>query len=162
MRRLILIPVVTFTLIWFAGGQEATNKAPNAEIEKEILKVDGERNQAMQKMDMATLDRLHADSFVFVNTKGRLLNKTEYMEEIRSGNLKFLTLEIVDYHFHVYGDTVVMNARANSVVEYHGQVNRRPRRFTSVYIKLQGQWRLVAHQATLIADEPSDSPPAVK
>jgi hypothetical protein len=145
--------MMTFALIWLARGQEVPHNASNAEIEKEILKVDGERNLAMQKRDMATLDRLHADTFVFVNTKGKLLNKTEYMEEIGSGNLKFLTLEIDDYHFHIYGDTVIMSARASSVVEYHGQVNRRPRRFTSVYIKLQGQWRLVAHQATLIADE---------
>jgi hypothetical protein len=48
---------------------------------------------------------------------------------------------------------VIMNGRANSVVEYHGVVNKKPRRFTSVFIKMQGQWRLVAHQATLIADE---------
>jgi hypothetical protein len=53
--------------------------------------------------------------------------------------------------FHVYGDTVVINRRANSVVQFHGTVNRVPRRFTLTYMKLNGEWRLIAQNETLIA-----------
>jgi ketosteroid isomerase-like protein len=153
MRRISLLAAFTVTLVWLVGAQATTGGQSPAEIEKQILEIEGERDQAMQKRDIATLDRLHADDFVFVNTRGQLLSKAQYLEDIRSGNLKFLTFEMGDYRFHIYGDTVIMNGRASSVVEYHGKVNRVPRRFTSVYVKLQGQWRLVAHQATLIAEQ---------
>jgi hypothetical protein len=153
MRNAILLTIVGLCLICGATTQEAASHKPDAEIQKEILAVDQARYDAMQKRDMAALDRLHADGLVFINTKGRLLNKAEYLEEIRSGNLKFLSVETDDYQFYIYGDTVIMSGRAKSVVEYHGMVNKKPRRFTSVFIKMDGHWRLVAHQATLIADE---------
>src|SRR5579863_329673 len=153
LRDAVLLAIAAIGVICSTSAQETVKHESDAEIQKAILAVDNERYEAMQKKDMAALDRLHADGLVFINTKGRMLNKAEYMEEIRSGNLKFLSVETDDYKFCVYGDTVIMNGRAKSVVEYHGVVNKKPRRFTSVFIKMQGQWRLVAHQATLIADE---------
>jgi ketosteroid isomerase-like protein len=152
LRVAALLAFMALGVICLASAQDAKSQS-DADIQKTILAVDNERYEAMQKKDMAALDRLHADGLVFINTKGRMLNKAEYMEEIRSGNLKFLSVETDDYTFCFYGDTVIMSGRAKSVVEYHGVVNKRPRRFTSVFIKMQGQWRLVAHQATLIADE---------
>jgi hypothetical protein len=153
MRNAILLTIVALSLICGASAQEAANHKADAEIQKEILAIDQARYDAMQKRDMAAMDRLHADGLVFINTKGRLLNKAEYLEEVKSGNLKFLSVETDDYQFRIYGDTVIMSGRAKSTVEYHGVVNKKPRRFTSVFIKMDGQWRLVAHQATLIADE---------
>jgi hypothetical protein len=153
LRDAVLLAIMALGVICGTSAQDAVKHESDAEIQKAILAVDNERYEAMQKKDMAALDRLHADGLVFINTKGRMLNKAEYMEEIRSGNLKFLSVETDDYKFCIYGDTVIMSGRAKSVVEYHGVVNKRPRRFTSVFIKMQGQWRLVAHQATLIADE---------
>jgi hypothetical protein len=153
IRNSALLAILALGMTSRAGPQDAVKPESDAEIQKEILAIDSQRYEAMQKRDMAALDRLHADGLVFINTKGRLLNKAEYLEEVRSGNLKFLSVDTNDYRFCIYGDTVIMNGRANSVVEYHGVVNKRPRRFTSVFIKMQGQWRLVAHQATIIADE---------
>lgn len=153
IRNAALLAMMGFGLICGAKAQDAAKHEASPELQKEILAVDNERYEAMKNRDMAAMDRLHANGLVFINTKGRLLNKAEYLEEVRSGNLKFLSVDTDEYHFYVYGDTVIMNGRANSVVEYHGVVNKKPRRFTSVFIKLQGQWKLVAHQATLIADE---------
>jgi ketosteroid isomerase-like protein len=152
-RNAALLAIIAIGLICGVSAQDTAKHEASAELQKEILAVDNERYEAMKNRDMTAMDRLHADGLVFINTKGRLLNKAEYLEEVRSGNLKFLSVDTDEYHFFVYGDTVIMNGRANSVVEYHGVVNKKPRRFTSVFIKLQGQWKLVAHQATLIADE---------
>jgi ketosteroid isomerase-like protein len=153
MRNAILLTIVALGMICGTSTQKAMAQRSDAEIQKEILAVDQERYDAMQKRDIAAMDRLHADGLVFINTKGRMLNKAEYIDEIKSGALKFLSVEIDDYHWGMYGDTVIMNGRAKSVVEYHGVVNKKPRRFTSVFIKMDGRWRLVAHQATIIADE---------
>ncbi len=153
IRNSALVAIMAFGLICGVRAQDMAKHEASPELQKEILAVDNQRYEAMKNRDMAAMDRLHADGLVFINTKGRLLNKAEYLEEVRSGNLKFLSVDTDEYHFYVYGDTVIMNGRANSVVEYHGVVNKKPRRFTSVFIKLQGQWKLVSHQATLIADE---------
>ena len=148
----LLLPFLALLLVGPARAQTAEHQADTT-IEKEILKVEEERDQALQKLDMATLDRLQADGLVVVTTGGQVLDKARYMEELRSGGLKFLTWEVNERRLHIYGNTVIVTGRASSVLEYHGKINRTPRRFTSVYVKLQGQWRLVAHQATLIAEQ---------
>jgi len=153
VREVALLAIMVLGVICSAFAQDSTKHESDAQTQKEILAVDNERYEAMKNRDMAAMDRLHADGLVFINTKGRMLNKAEYLEEVRSGALKFLSVETDDFHFYTYGDTVIMNGRAKSVVEYHGVVNKKPRRFTSVFIKMDGRWRLVAHQATLIADE---------
>lgn len=101
----------------------------------------------------AELDQIYADDLVFVTTHGALLAKAQRMEDLRSGNLKFISFGRDSYELHVYGDTVVMTGACNVRGDIPGKVNKVPRRFTNVYIKLGGQWRLVAHQATTISEQ---------
>jgi ketosteroid isomerase-like protein len=122
------------------------------EVEQEILKVEGERDQAIQTREMIALNRIYGDDIVIVNTRGRVLTKPQRLADFQSGDLHFLSFSQGDYKFHVYGDTVIMTGRADSVVEYHGKVNRIPRRFTFTYVKQGGHWRLVAQNETLIAE----------
>jgi|SRR6516225_7068215 hypothetical protein len=142
-----------------AGGPPTNGGNTNDNIEKEILKIDDEKDQAMQRYVASRgaeggsdLDRIYADDLVFVNTHGALLTKAQRLEDLRSGSLKFISFGRDSYSLHIYGDTVVMTGRATSEVEYKGKMNRVPRRFTNVYIRSSGQWRLVAHQATTITE----------
>jgi Domain of unknown function (DUF4440) len=140
-----------------AGQTDGANTI--ADIEKEILKIDDEKDHAMQRYVAShgeaggsDLDRIYGDDLVFVNTHGGLLTKAQRLADLRSGSLRFISFGRDSYSLHVYGDTVVMTGRATSYVVYQGKENHIPRRFTNVYIKLAGHWRLVAHQATTIVE----------
>lgn len=159
MRFVLVLFLVTLAIPGVVGGQKTDGANTNADIERQILKIDDEKDQAMQRYVAshgetggAELDRIYGDDLVFVNTHGGLLSKAQRLEDLRSGSLKFISFGRDSYSLHVYGNTVVMTGRATSEVVYKGKVNRIPRRFTNVYIKLAGQWRLVAHQATTIAE----------
>jgi hypothetical protein len=159
MRFALVLSLAMLTIPGVLRGQKPDSTNANAEIEKEILKIDDEKDHAMQRYVAShgevggpELDQIYADDLVFVNTHGGLLTKAQRLEDLRSGNLKFISFGRDSYSLHVYGDTVVMTGRATSEVVYMGKVNRIPRRFTNVYIKMAGQWRLVAHQATTIAE----------
>jgi ketosteroid isomerase-like protein len=130
-----------------------SDASSQASIQEEVLKVEAERDEAMQKADMAVLHRIYADNVVIINTRGLSLTKAQRLADFQSGDLKFLSFDQEDYSFHIYRDTVILNGRANSVVQFHGKVNRIPRKFTLTYIKLNGEWRLVAQNETLI-DQP--------
>jgi len=153
MRRILLLSFLSLALVGPAKGQGTARTQADTRIQREVLKVDDERGQAMLKLDLATLDRLQADSLVVVSAKGQVLDKAQYMEQVRSGSMKFLTWAMDQRRFHIYGDTVIVTGRATSVMEVQGKINRTPRRFTSVYIKQQGQWRLVSHHSTVIAEQ---------
>lgn len=151
MGRFVFAILFAVLLAGPVKAQSPAENASNAEIEKEILQVEHKRDQALQNRDMAVLDSIQADDLTFVNGRGTVFTKAQYMDEIRSGRIKFLTFEQDDYRFHIFGDTVVLTARNTGAVEVHGKVERTPRRFTMVYVKQQGQWKFVAFQATSIA-----------
>ena len=159
MRFAIVLSLAMLAIPGVLSGQRADRTNANAEIEKEILKIDDEKDHAMQRYVAShgeeggpELEQIYGDDLVFVNTHGGLLTKAQRLEDLRSGSLKFISFGRDSYSLHVYGDTVVMTGRATSEVVYQGKVNRVPRRFTNVYVKLAGHWRLVAHQATTIAE----------
>jgi hypothetical protein len=70
-----------------------------------------------------------------------------------AGRVEYFSYNQECFSYHVYGDTVVMTGRTSSVVKFQGRVNRILRLFTNIYVKVVGQWRLVAHQATPIVEE---------
>jgi ketosteroid isomerase-like protein len=148
-----ILRVIGLMALVCPGMAKAQSDVPSQAIQQEVLKTEAARDEAMQKADMAVLNRIYADNVVIVNTRGVHLTKAQRLADFQSGDLKFLSFDQGDYSFHIYGETVVLNGRANSAVQFHGKVNRVPRKFTLTYIKLNGEWRLVAQNETLI-DQP--------
>jgi ketosteroid isomerase-like protein len=129
--------------------QPAVSASSVEEIKKEILKVEDERNDAIMKGDVATLDKMYSDEIAWTNPKGELLTKKEVLAHLQSGEQKFFSIKHSDRQLHVYGDSVVvMTVFTRSSVRYKGQTSDAPRRFTNVFVKQNGQWILVVHQAT--------------
>ena len=152
LLRSLLTALLAISLVGLSRAQELNgNKAE--QVKNDILKLEQERAQALEKGDIATLDRILADDYVYVNVFGELNPKAQRLATTQSGISKHESLKEDDFRVHVYGDTVVMTGRASGVVHYRGKLNNKDRRFTNVYIKQDGQWRLVAHQATTIAEQ---------
>lgn len=154
LTRWILVGLsLTVAFVPLVRAQEAVKNRTRAQIEKQILDVERERDRALQDRDMAVLDRIHRDDFVFVNTSGGLLTKGQYFDEIRMGTLKFLSFNQGDYHFQIYPNTVIVTGRTAGVVEYRGHVVDAPRRFTIVYVRDHDRWQLATYHGTLIAKQ---------
>jgi ketosteroid isomerase-like protein len=153
VRRIFLLPLLTVALAGFARGQGTVRNQADAETEKEVLEVERQKDQAVRNRDIAVLERIYADDLAFVNGRGQVLTKAQHLEEIRSGNVKYLSSNKSDFHVHLYGSTAVLTGRENSIVEYHGKTISSPRQFITVYIKSDGQWKYVAHQVTPVAEQ---------
>jgi hypothetical protein len=55
MRPIPLISLLAITVVGCARAQGTGNSQTNAEIEEEVLQVEHEKDQAMQKGDVSTL-----------------------------------------------------------------------------------------------------------
>ena len=153
MKQALLIAVVAVLSLPLAILHGSATTKKQAEIEKQILDVEQERDQAIQERNISALDQIHTDDFTFVNTRGGLFGKKEYENEILTGGIKFLSFKQDEYHFQIYGDSVIVTGRSSGVVEYHGKANAVPRRFTMVFVKSDGKWRLATYHGTLIAEQ---------
>ena len=153
VRRILILPLLPVTLLGFAWAQATVRNPTNAETEKEVLEVERQKDQAVRSRDIAVLEGIYADDMAFVNGRGQVVTKAQHLDEIRSGNVKYLSSNKSDYHVHLYGSTAVLTGRENSIVEYHGKTISSPRQFITVYVKLDGQWKYVAHQVTPVAEQ---------
>jgi ketosteroid isomerase-like protein len=152
MRRILLLSLLAVVFLGQARAQTAKGQT-DAEIEEEVLKVEHEKDQAMQKGDVATLDRIYGDKLIFVNPRGRVLSKAQRLADVKPGNLDYVNFKRSDYTMHVYGNTVILTGLSSSLVHYHGELVRTPRQFMQVYVKENGQWRMVSHHANFVSEQ---------
>ncbi len=152
MKQIIIVAVLAFVLPIFASAQ-TKNKAANklSKIEQQILQLEKEGREAALSNDVEANDRLLADNWMNTNANGTTTTKARLMELLKSSPFKIMSIEDDDVMVRVFGDSAVVTGRAtskrigqdNAVIT--GQV-----RFTRVYAKQKGQWKVVAAQSTPI------------
>ena len=152
MRKMFVFSLlaVVFACCCWTGG--AATEQSISEIKKEVMHVEAERDKALQTGDAATLERIYGDDVAFVNARGVKLTKAEHIKEHSSRQMKFISFNQDQNDVQVYdhGNTVVIAGRARSVTDFRGKINRIPRRFTNVYVRQNGQWKLVFHYESLV------------
>ena len=151
MRRILLILFVGLVLVPAMGRRVSGQNDASEETKKEVLKFEDERNQAILNRDTKTLDRMYADEITWTMSDGDLLNKQQVLANIGSENQRLFTIQHSDRRVHVFGNTVVLTANSSSSERYKDKMVTVPRRFTNVYVKQDGQWRLVVHTVTPLA-----------
>ncbi len=116
--------------------------------EAEVLSTERQRVAALVKNDLAALDRLLADDLTYTHSSALVETKAEYLSAIRSGKLKYHSLDHEQQRVRLYGDTAVLTGITKVFSTYHGKEGRPTLRFTIVYVKRAGRWQMVAWQST--------------
>ena len=150
-RRLVagaLSILAVFAVAWRAATVAAAESAKD-----EILKVDEERNVALQNGDVATLERLYSDDLVYSNATGASLTKVQHLADLKARTLHFISFKHEDVQAVVHGDTGMVTGVSKSEVEYKGSVSKSNRRFLNVFSKINGHWLVVGHFETNISEK---------
>ncbi|MEW6211722.1 MAG: nuclear transport factor 2 family protein [Acidobacteriota bacterium] len=154
MKRIIVIAMLMIAASSITTGQTSGKRASqNGDAEQAIRQLVSELVNAQLKGDTATLDRIWADDFTFTNSSGEVQTKAQRLTEIKSGELKFVSMSIDDVQVRVYGDAAVVTSRGTVKGQRRGQDLTGQSRGTSVYVKKQGRWQVVAQQVTRIAQQ---------
>ena len=106
---------------------------------------ENERIQAQIHADATALDPIYAADFIGVGPSGRVRTKPQVILDFTSGDLKFQSITTDDVQVRVYGNTAVETGRSIMNGQDKGQTVPRDTRFTRVWVKQQGRWRLVAN-----------------
>ena len=124
-----------------------------AQVEQEVLAADAERVRALLANDFAALEALLGDDLAYVHSNGMLDTKGSYINSLRSGASRYLTMDMSDVSVRTFGeDVAVINAKFEATVQVRsGVVNPKPR-VLIVYAKRDGRWQMVAWQSTPIAN----------
>ncbi len=146
MRHIFAIAVVTFSVAAIASGQEhGAIRDPRMMVEQAIRKLDNERIQAQIHADAAALERIYADDFIGVGPSGTVRTKPQVISDFTSGDLKFQSITTDDVRVRVYGNVAVETGRSTMNGQDKGNTVPHDTRFTRVWVKQEGRWRLVAN-----------------
>ena len=155
MRRTLIIAALFLTAVPIAlGQQQSARREQRRSVEQAIRQLDNERIQAQIHADAAALDRIYADDFIGVGPSGTVRTKPQVISDFTSGHLKFQSITTDDVQVRVYGNTAVETGRSTMNGQDRGKAVPRDNRFTRVWVKQQGRWRLVAnHYSPLITQQ---------
>ena len=146
MRSTLVIFVLAITLMSLALGQEeSAGRNQKNSVEQAIRKLDDERIQAQIAADAVALDRIYADDFIGVGPSGTVRTKPQVISDFTSGTLKFQSITTDDVQVRVYENTAVETGLSTMNGQDKGKDVPRDTRFTRVWVKQQGRWRLVAN-----------------
>jgi len=103
---------------------------------------------AVQKGDVAALQRTLGDRLIYTHSTGVVEDKKEYLERLRKGTQKYELIEHASMNIRAYGNSGVVASR----VRMKGRSNERlfddQLLMLHVWVKQGGRWQLVAHQTT--------------
>ena len=145
MRQILAIAVVAFSAAAIASGQEQSAVRDPKSIAEHIRKLDKERIQAQIHGDVAALKRIYADDFIGVGPSGTVRTKPQVISDFTSGDLRFQSITTDDVRVRVYENAAVETGLSTMNGQDKGNAVPHDTRFTRVWVKQHGSWRLVAN-----------------
>ena len=151
MKRTLIIAALVLTAASIALGQkQSARRDQRSSVEQAIRQLDHERIQAQIHADATALDRIYADDFIGIGPSGTARTKPQVLADFTSHDLKFQSITTDDVRIRVYGNAVVETGRSTMVGQDKGRVVPRDNRFTRVWVRRQGRWRIVANHYSLL------------
>src|SRR6187200_1378769 len=146
MKPALFIAVLVLTVAPTGVGQNQSAMASHrTSVEEAIRKLDNERIQAQIHADATALDRIYSADFIGVGPSGTVRTKPQVISDFTSGDLKFQSISTDEVQVRVYENAAVETGLSTMVGQDKGKTVPRDTRFTRVWVKQQGRWRLVAN-----------------
>jgi ketosteroid isomerase-like protein len=146
IRRAALALACAVTLAATVLAQPATDPG------KEVREANVRRFAAMVRADTAELDQRLADDLTYIHSTGELNDKAQLLAAITSKATQYHSIEPWDTDVRVYGETAVVTGRVAMKVTAKGQDLAFVARYTAVYVRRDGTWKLAAWQSTRLPE----------
>ena len=104
--------------------------------------------------ELTVLDALAHKDFILVGPLGFVIDKTQWLDRYRSGDLVSSSLHWRDTEARAFGDRAVVVGVHDQKAAYRGRPNNGQFRATHILVREAGTWRLVGMHSSPIAAPP--------
>jgi ketosteroid isomerase-like protein len=148
--RLIYLAVVVLA-VFVPGSASAQSAKQKVKIEQEIRRLDLAHADAILRGDLAALDKLWTTDFRVNNP----FNQVDRADRIRTGAVTYSSFVREPETVLVHGDTVIVMGREIVVPKGNSPDSGKTinRRYTNIWMKRSGNWRLIARHASVICPQ---------
>jgi ketosteroid isomerase-like protein len=144
--RFVALVMTCLAAIAAAGQPSATAD--------EFLRLESVWNQAHTSGDAAALDRLWSDDLEVAVPRMPVMSKSQALAFARSGRMHFEKYETSDVKVRIYGETAVVTGRLQRTRTIESKQMSDDWRFTKVYARQKGEWRVVSFHASEAPSQP--------
>lgn len=150
-------------LLCLAAGMRADN-APDA---PELTKLLQDFLAGASRDDAAVHERFWADDLIYTASAGRRIGKADILREVREegpskpGN-ETTVFTAEDIRIQQYGETAIVAFRLVGTTEKEGKKTVTNYLNTGTFLKRNGQWQVVAWQATKMPEKEAPTPTPAK
>jgi len=155
MKRTIILTVVFLISAFLISVSAVTAQSQNKNLEQEFMRLQRAEDDAEAKKDVAALDRLFNDDFIFVAANGSTSDKKKFLADVKandepsSGPQEKLTYE--DFKVRVYGKTAIVNyVLFVSGKDKDGKDFASRYRMSVLWVKQKKDWRISNFHATRV------------
>lgn len=115
--------------------------------EQHVLDLSKKKFQWMVTMQFDSLQAVLDDRMMFIHSNGWLETKTEFIHDIRSGKLRYKSIDVIEATARVYPGSAIIIGRGKFVVTLDGKDLQLELKYTEVYIQQNGKWLLASRHA---------------
>lgn len=152
-RWTLAFAMLAVVLSWlFVSTAWALPHRDSHAIRKEIEALEMEWRDAELNNNVSQMSKLLADDYIGISANGTVATKAQEIAQRRAGTIRIQSLDITDLKVRVYGDTAVVTSKA-ALVGVNGQSDISGNyRYTRVYNKRLGRWKIVSFEASRMHD----------
>jgi ketosteroid isomerase-like protein len=152
VRKLFIITFLLALSTALTAQQPGLHADVNPAAEAEITALELKLADLIVRGDWDEYSNYLASDYLCTHENGHIETKDEALASLRDVKRKVIVMEMEpsDAVIRIYGDTAVSNAEFTTRVRESGQVRSRRARLTGVFVKRDGQWRLIAEQSTTV------------
>jgi ketosteroid isomerase-like protein len=123
-------------------------------VEQLLSKMEQDWVDALLKGDATFQESILADDYVGVGPDGRIVGKSQSVEELRSGAFKAESMTISAVKVRPFGDVAVVTYRQSEKSQSQGKDTSGRSLWTDVFVKRNGKWQIAANHGSRV-EEPT-------
>jgi ketosteroid isomerase-like protein len=143
MKKKLFIAALLLPVLCFAQSKK----------QLALQAIELQRFEAMTTKDTALLRKLLAEDLTYLHSNGLLENKEEHIANIGAGKLVYRTMEPSEMRVRIHGKSAIVNG----ILHVTGNLGEKAfdlrLRYTDVYFKRKGTWKLAAWQSLKLEDK---------
>lgn len=147
----LAVGIVLLLALGAAPVLQGLPRGERHENRHEIDVLEDHWHDAMMHRNVAAIDALLADDYMGITGNGTLQSKDETLANLRSGVVRFTSMQFSDRKVRFYGNTALVTSRAEVVgTSPEGDISG-SYRYTHVWVRdNKGAWKIVSFEASRI------------
>ena len=113
-----------------------------------IEAVNGRIEGAVVSKDLASLDALYADDFMFTHGTGLVQTKRQWLDALRSDETRFLSRQLDSTSIELHPEIAIVTGRLLVCRQSEAGEARYGLQYVRVYSMKTGLWQLISHYTT--------------